>query len=84
MITTFVLTTLAAFAQALFSLLPSWGADDSVITSMGNWGTISGSANGFVPEDMAIICLGLLVVVKLFMLAWDGALFVYRLIPFNG
>ena len=84
MITAFIIKLAAGLITALFSIIPAWGIDTSSVQAVD--GTVTGvaSLNGWVPEQMAFICLGIAVGVRLFFLAWSGILFVYRLVPFNG
>lgn len=85
MIVTALIRMVLGIVDGLLSLLPDWNIDSSPVTSF-TYGTshIVGSANGYVPERLTMVCLALLLGLRLFMFAWAGIVMAYRLIPFNG
>lgn len=86
MITSFLLHLVLGVVTALFSLLPSWSVDPggTVGQYSNSFATSAGSLDGYVPLRLALACLGVLISLRLFLLVWKGALFVYGLIPFKA
>jgi hypothetical protein len=83
-ITEFVIRMVGGIVTGLFSIIPAWSVDDSSMHTMDGVGLGVASLNGWVPEQLAVTLLLLILGVRLFFLAWTGVLFLYRLIPFNG
>lgn len=86
MIITALVSLVTAIVQAVLSLIPQWSVDPaSTVGEYSNtFATVAGSLDGYVPERLGLICLGVLVALRLFMFAWKGVLFVYGLIPFKA
>lgn len=84
MILTFLIDALLSVVQGLFSVLPTWSVDTSQMDTAKTVGLTAGSLNGWFPETFLFACLAVVLGVRLFMFAWNGLVWLYGLIPFNG
>lgn len=84
MIVTFLIQLVSGLVSGLLGLVPAWNIDTSVMSSFtADIGGLIGRVNGYVPSVLLMACLGLLLVVKLALLAWRVCVFVYSMIPLN-
>lgn len=84
MITDLILTSVLGVITGLFSILPTWGVDTSVMDNALHLTTSAGSVDGWLPETMVFGCLAMSVGVRLFFWVWNGLQWLYHLVPFNG
>jgi hypothetical protein len=82
-ITDFFINMLAGIVTGIASLIPSWTADTSILNSVAGFSYSIGELNGWVPEDTALGCLLILVLLGAIVFGWRGLVFLYSMIPFN-
>lgn len=84
MITALIIDLVAGLVQGILGLVPEWNIDTSAITGFGtDVGALLARANGYLPVTLLLACLGILLAVRLALLAWRTAVFVYSMVPFN-
>lgn len=84
MITEFLISMLAGIVDGVLSIVPAWSIDTTAVTNVGSVGATLGGMNGWFPETFVLVCLGVLLLVRLWFLAWNAIQWLYHLIPFNG
>lgn len=84
MITTLIIRLLSGIVTGIFGLLPTWNINTQPLTDFTtSIGHFLGGLNGYVPEALTLVCLGILLAIKLALLIWRLILFLYELVPFN-
>jgi hypothetical protein len=84
MITTFIIQLVAGLVSGILGLVPDWSIDMSAVTSFtGTIGSLAGAANGYVPSLLLFSCIGIILALRLVLLAVRAVLFAYTMIPFN-
>lgn len=78
MITEFFIDMWAGLTAGFLTLLPAWEADTSSFSQIAAVMAGFGGMNGFFPVATLGICLGLVMGLKLFMLWYRFAFFVYH------
>lgn len=76
-----VVRAVLAFVEGVMGLFPAWSFDEA----LGDFGTAAGqalkTAENFFPVDVLGGCIAVVLGLRVIILGFNGAVFVYKLIP---
>jgi len=83
MIVDLLIGLLVAMLNGLMGLFPAYTLPSSVTTFGASIGSAVGTANGLFPVVSLGICLGVMIVARVFIAVWASVAWAYAKIPFK-